>query len=260
MPWKGRSRALCFPPPAATPSPHGTRAPASSRNQRVFLGEAVFCNYFVFNIFTSALKASLPVRAAGTGAGAQHSLSGDTAWREGLFWAHPVGMVCGDLQRVSSGVLRAVTGVERVEKNLDGQRKLLSCGLEAGFGVRSGQSDPWVAVEAQTFQKKTRPLHVVSVTPAARASTSRLCVSCRELSSSTMAPPQPPPPLFQGKKGCVHTKQRGKDWSCVCELRQASHTSHHSLGSLLNCSTKGALKSFHNIGEKPFQTAQLLLP
>lgn len=61
--------------------------------------------------------------------------------------------------------------VECVEKNLDGQRKLLSCGLEAGFGVRSGQSDPWVAVETQMFQKWSRPLHVVSATPAARAST-----------------------------------------------------------------------------------------
>lgn len=132
-----------------------------------------------------------------------------------------VGMVGRDLQQGSD----SCDVVECVEKNLDRQKKLLSCGLEAGFGVRSGQSDPWVAVETQMFQKRTRPLHVVCVTPAARASTSRFHVSCRELPSS-----RTPPPLFQGNKGCMHTKQRREDWSCVCELRQASNTSHHSLG------------------------------
>lgn len=84
---------------------------------------------------------------------------------------------------------------------------------------------------------------MVSVTPAARASVSWSHVSCRELSSSTMAPPEPPPLLFQGKKGCVLTDQRRRDWSCVCELGEDSNTTHHSWGNVLNCSTKGALKS-----------------
>lgn len=47
-------KSSVFSSPTVTPSPHGTRAPAASPNQRVFLGEVVFCNYFVFYIFTSA--------------------------------------------------------------------------------------------------------------------------------------------------------------------------------------------------------------
>lgn len=162
--------------------------------------------------------------------------------------------------KVFSGVLGwgvgtcsvAVTLWSVSRKIWTGRRNFFLVGWKLVLGVRSGQSDPWVAVETQMFQKKTRPLHVVSVTPAGRASASWLRVSCRELSSSTTAPPWPPPPLFQGKTCFMLTNQRRKDWSCVCELRQASDTSQHSLGSVLNCSTRGALESIHNIGENPF--------
>lgn len=113
-------------------------------------------------------------------------------------------MVWRALQHGSSAALDSCEAVECVEKNRDRQRKLLACGLEAGFGVRSGQSDPWVAVETQMFQKKTRPLHVVSVTPAGRASTSRLRVSCRELSSSA------PTSSFPRKEGLRAHKPKGE--------------------------------------------------
>lgn len=106
-----------------------------------------------------------------------------------------------DLQLV--GVLMAVSVWRKIRAC---RGNFLPCGLEAGFGVRSGQSDPWVAVETQMFQKKPRPLHVVSVTPAARASVSR--VSCRELSSSTTAPPQPHL-LFSEERRAVCTQTKG---------------------------------------------------
>lgn len=148
---------------------------------------------------------SLPVHAAGTGVDVQHSLSGDIGWRSFGLTKGGVGMVWRALQHGSWGVLDSCEVVECAEKNRDRQRKLLACGLEAGFGVRSGQSDPWVAVETQMFQKKTRPLHVVSVTPAARASTSRLRVSCRELSSSATAPHNPHLLFSKERRGlCAH--------------------------------------------------------
>lgn len=85
------------------------------------------------------------------------------------------GTVCKHLQPGSSSLLDSREVVERVETIQDRKRRLIY-GLEAGFGVRQGQSDSWVAIETQ-MSKKIRPIHVVSVTAAARASTSHFgCV------------------------------------------------------------------------------------
>lgn len=46
------------------------------------------------------------------------------------------GTVCRDLQPGSSSLLGSYEVVERIEKIQDGQRRLLTSALEAGFGVR----------------------------------------------------------------------------------------------------------------------------
>lgn len=80
-----------------------------------------------------------------------------------------------------------------------------------------------MAVETQIFQKKIRPIHVVSVTPAATASTSHFeCVlQGAVIQSHDDGPSNNPISYFQRIEGLRASvaNQRRKDWSCVCAER-----------------------------------------
>lgn len=115
-----------------------------------------------------------------------------------------------------------------------------------------------MAVETEMFQKKIRPVDVVSVTPAARASTSR-CVFLQGpvILNRDDGPSDNPISYFQRIEGLRANvaNQRRKDWSCVCVLREDSNTYPQlprQRRLMLNCSTKGALQFIPSTGGDPF--------
>lgn len=106
------------------------------------------------------------------------------------------------------------------------------------------------------FQNKIRPIHVVSATPAARASMSHFeCVlQGAVIRNYDDGPSNNPHLLFSEDRMVEMSQTKGGRTGVVCAERGRQHLPQLSRQRrlMLNCSAKGAVKPIPTVGGDPF--------